>query len=208
MPLHIGRRTWLAVALLALVAVGLASWVFSFETDAPDAPPTAAVERPVRTPRPRREVPPPPPPRPSAGDDNAPSPVEVSRDVAGITRVPETLLVQSPQVRRQRVESRIDEVADARGWSDGKTEEIQELVGETLQGVESRLSGVSRPRDWSRARREVGRYRQEQARRIQEALGDDDYATFVSELEASRIPSPTGQPGIRWIANRLRDDAP
>ncbi|MEM6927510.1 MAG: hypothetical protein AAF602_11315 [Myxococcota bacterium] len=208
MPLHIGRWTWLAVALLALVAVGLASWVFSFETGAPGPPPTAALDRTVDRPRPLREVPPPPSPLPDPGDDNASASVEVSRDLQSITRVPETLLAQSPQVRRQRVERRIDEVADARGWSDRKTDQIQELVSETLQGVEVRLSGVSRPREWSRARRAVGRYRQDQARRIQEALGDDDYATFVAELEASRIPSPTGQPGIRWIANRLRDDTP
>ncbi len=201
MPLHIGRVTWPAVVLLAGVALAVASSVFSFES-ASETPGVVPPRTDAAAPRTRR---PELPSRPRPPDDAAPATVTrepLSERVDAVATIPPELVARSPAARRREMEVRLAAVADARGWSPSQTADIERLLDETLSGVESRLEGVTSPRAWARARRDLTPYRQEQARRIAEALGDEDYAAFAAELGVSRIPSPTGQPGIRWMARR------
>lgn len=204
---------------LAVVAMGVASMVFRFDTGpsvaSTQATPKVAREAPKRI---RSPLPPradavkgePLAPRSVNAPPGAPRVRALKREFAAAPGVfkPPTALGSEPEDRRDQMEARLDELSNERGWDSDTTERVRHLLVETLDGAESRLSGIQDPREWANARRDVAQYRQAQAKRIADVLGDEEYQSFVSEMRFSRIPSLTGQPGVRWMPVRLRSGAP
>jgi len=197
--------------VLALAAVGLASMVFTFDTE-PTARSRSAGAAAARTgpgpsrtdaarPRPRAE----PVKLPPGGISRLRAEPARSQPAGDPMRTAPYALSDGPRARRREMQARLDQVAEARGWSARKTESIGALLRETLDGAEQRLAGITERSQWAGARREVVRFRQTQALRIAEELGDEDYRAFVEEMQLSRIPSPTGQPGVRWMPLRIKD---
>lgn len=204
---------------LAVLAIGLASMVFSFDTAPPPARPVAAAPRApviVAEPRamPERAVSPAAPlqatrtatrsadlPRairrgaltapPGQGKLNEPSQLSLDSDAA-------------PIARRHEAESRFDSAAENLGWDEARTNQVRGIVMQTLEGVEGRLAGIRERDQWVDARQDVASFRREQAQHLVDILGEDDFRALVKEAQFTRIPSTTGQPGIRWFPARVQ----
>lgn len=189
---------WAVYVGMAVVAFLVAGWALNADVP-PPPPPSTEVAIPVPVPvaqapaaAPRRAEPPPAEPQPVT----APEPV-VDLGEARRAGIPE---------RRAEVEAKLEEIADARGW-DGETRAaVSAVVLDTLDEAERKLADVHDPDTWRKMRVFYGRHRQIKARSLKSVLSDEELEAFMKAKAFPRIPSTTGQQGIRWWPVRVREN--
>ena len=115
---------------------------------------------------------------------------------------PDELVWARTEFREQRMDDmnrRLDAHAQEEDWDEDVTEEVRDILGETIDRITDRLVEVDRgDEDWAEMKRDMRAFRERQADRVAEVLGPDRFEAFVEGMGFSRFE------GEEPISGRLR----